>query len=53
MMQGFSQRCVCKKRSNFEHECVNPANAKIHLEYLGQCKQVAEMIGSDKCYSLA
>jgi len=41
----YRQRCVCKKRSNFEHECVHPTNAKIHLEYLGACKQL------DQCTS--
>ncbi|KAL3118101.1 hypothetical protein niasHT_000037 [Heterodera trifolii] len=38
----YRQRCVCKKRSDFETDCENPSNAKIHLEYLGQCKQLDE-----------
>lgn len=36
----YRQRCVCKKRSGFENECENPTNQKIHLEYLGECKQL-------------
>jgi len=36
----YRQRCVCKKRSNFEQECTSPSNAKIHLEYLGACKKL-------------
>lgn len=38
----YRQRCVCKKRSGFEGECTNPTNSKIHLEYLGACKQLDE-----------
>jgi len=38
----YRQRCVCKRRNGGEisSECGNPTNAKIHLEYLGPCKQL-------------
>jgi hypothetical protein len=36
----YRQRCVCKKHNN--GECQNPSNSKIHLEYLGACKQLDE-----------
>uniref|UniRef100_A0A914IAP4 SPARC n=1 Tax=Globodera rostochiensis TaxID=31243 RepID=A0A914IAP4_GLORO len=38
----YRQRCVCKKHSDIETDCDNPSNSKIHLEYLGQCKQLDE-----------
>jgi len=38
----YRQRCVCKKRSGYENECTNPSNSKIHLEYLGACKELEQ-----------
>jgi len=35
----YRQRCVCKKRGG-NSECAHPSNAKIHLEYLGACKEL-------------
>ncbi|KHN71518.1 Sparc [Toxocara canis] len=33
----YRERCLCKRKSR---ECTNKANAKVHLEYLGACKQL-------------
>ncbi|VDK45254.1 unnamed protein product [Anisakis simplex] len=33
----YRERCLCKRKSK---ECTNKANAKVHLEYLGPCKQL-------------
>jgi hypothetical protein len=35
----YRQRCVCKRRGK---ECQNNAFAKVHLEYLGECKKLDE-----------
>jgi hypothetical protein len=40
----YRQRCVCKRRGDGSSnaECQNPSNSKIHLEYLGGCKDLDE-----------
>jgi hypothetical protein len=35
----YRQRCLCKKRGG-NTECESPAYSKIHLEYLGACKEL-------------
>jgi len=38
----YRQRCLCKKRGASALGCADPTNAKIHVEYLGECKQLDE-----------
>uniref|UniRef100_A0A1I7YYF7 EF-hand domain-containing protein n=1 Tax=Steinernema glaseri TaxID=37863 RepID=A0A1I7YYF7_9BILA len=35
----YRERCLCKRKSS---ECENKKHAKVHLEYLGACKQLDE-----------
>ncbi|KAF8371583.1 ost-1 [Pristionchus pacificus] len=35
----YRERCLCKKK---DAGCSKAANAKVHLEYLGECKQLNE-----------
>ncbi|KAE9555687.1 hypothetical protein FO519_001158 [Halicephalobus sp. NKZ332] len=36
----YRQRCICKRSGKDKKSCEDPAFAKIHLEYLGACKEL-------------